>query len=575
MTQKVTYEARGKSVKVILADLSKISGVTLKAGQSDSDWQVRDRKMNIFAKDVPLSNLINSMARAMKFTWNRSKDEVPTYRLYMDRRTLLDAESQRLREEDRRNRKDIERKQQMLSGMDALDSLSPADLAKLKQDSPYLYLAATSGVGKSLGQFFKGSPAAMEAFASGQELTMNGSDLSPSAQQALAGTLRGMKQFSPVLNSGDTEELPSDLEARIGQAVIQINPQMDLVRSQPFFSDFVLGSMGVKLEKGGKTDGFPLLNPENAISKMLARALVKSQDEGRPINEVMAEIQGEALTSLMSQARQDDSGEARIEHSPEDPAMSQKIKTKAVKPGLLADALATLAEASHLPVVSDSYGGTFGFLTVGDSEMGLGKLLDLIADGFHYNWDKPHGVLEFRDRNWFTKRAAQIPEAWIEGWKKTLRDTGTLDISDLTQIAMLTLEQCNVNLQGDEELARSGIPSCVYSYRDLLRACSALKESQRKAIYTEAGLDMASLTNDQWQGFEKLINSKNGNMLKNENAKLTLSATRRAYEKQFDYSFALKSSDETSPITWRFFTPKYVEPPKEEKPPAKPGDRKS
>ncbi len=57
LTQKVIYEARRKTVSSILSDLSKMTGVTLMAGYNNEDWQVRDRRMNIFAKDVPLSNL--------------------------------------------------------------------------------------------------------------------------------------------------------------------------------------------------------------------------------------------------------------------------------------------------------------------------------------------------------------------------------------------------------------------------------------------------------------------------------------------------------------------------------------
>ena len=53
LCRNITYEASHKSVKIILADLSKMTGVTLNAGQSSQDWQVRDRKMNIFAKDLP------------------------------------------------------------------------------------------------------------------------------------------------------------------------------------------------------------------------------------------------------------------------------------------------------------------------------------------------------------------------------------------------------------------------------------------------------------------------------------------------------------------------------------------
>jgi hypothetical protein len=93
LAQKITYEAKRKTVQAILADLTKLTGVKLHAGYGNSDWQVRDRKMNIFAKDIPLSNLMNSIARVMKFRWSVNHEVDPcTYRLYMDRRTLAGAD---------------------------------------------------------------------------------------------------------------------------------------------------------------------------------------------------------------------------------------------------------------------------------------------------------------------------------------------------------------------------------------------------------------------------------------------------------------------------------------------------
>lgn len=92
LSQKVTYEARHKAVKTILADLTEMTGITFNAGYNKNDWQVRDRKMNIFAKDITIADLMSSIARVMKFKWSVNKDEAPwTYRLYMDRTTLVAA----------------------------------------------------------------------------------------------------------------------------------------------------------------------------------------------------------------------------------------------------------------------------------------------------------------------------------------------------------------------------------------------------------------------------------------------------------------------------------------------------
>ena len=62
VAEKITYQAKKKTVLAILTDLTELTGVTLKAGYNTKDWQVRDRKMNIFAKDIPLAQIMNSIA---------------------------------------------------------------------------------------------------------------------------------------------------------------------------------------------------------------------------------------------------------------------------------------------------------------------------------------------------------------------------------------------------------------------------------------------------------------------------------------------------------------------------------
>lgn len=95
LAQKVTISEPAKPVRVVLGDLTKATGVILRSGYNDGDWQVRDRKMCIFAKDVPLVQIMNSIAHVMKFKWSRKDaDGKWQYRLYMDRHEVLEADAQ-------------------------------------------------------------------------------------------------------------------------------------------------------------------------------------------------------------------------------------------------------------------------------------------------------------------------------------------------------------------------------------------------------------------------------------------------------------------------------------------------
>jgi hypothetical protein len=186
-SQRITYEARRQTVASILTDLSAMTGVTLKAGFNNDDWQVRDRRMNIFVKDIALSDLMDSIARVMKFQWSKSKnDGTVSYRLYMDKKTLLDAESKKLAEEEKLEKRQSEKRGRFLSELEAATAMADADREKLKTESPYIYsLSQKNRPEQVLPKLFKEVPGAKQAFVSGEDLTVYFGSLSEDVQQGL------------------------------------------------------------------------------------------------------------------------------------------------------------------------------------------------------------------------------------------------------------------------------------------------------------------------------------------------------------------------------------------------------
>ena len=182
-----------------------------------------------------------------------------------------------------------------------------------------------------------------------------------------------------------------------------------------------------------------------------------------------------------------------------------------------------------------------------------------IAQKCRYNWWNRSSIVEFRDRHWFRKRNAQIPQAWIDSWLDTFKNTGTLDIDDLAQIAVLTQEQLSVNILAEDAFERSDFVSVIYSNRDWLRAYASLDDSQKAAIFNSSGLDIATLNERQWKQISELITRKNGAFLQNSDATLKLSGKSDAIDKLTKYDLSLTTSDGLPPIQWSFTTPKYQE----------------
>lgn len=567
LAQKVTYEARRKSVLVILTELSEQTKVQLKAGQNNKDWQVRDLKMNIFAKDVPLATLMNSMARTMKFKWSRDgKDGDYSYRLFADRKSVSEAERKRQEEERKQIEEQARKREKSFAKFAEIAQMKPEDVEKLRDQNPFLYIAAKSGLADSMGSFFAQLPAAAEALATGQEMSVNAAMLSPSAQQNLVRTMRDLHRMEGMF--GGKREFPEDVVNNMGAVTIRVNAHMDMMKNRPE-AGFMLGM--VEINGGGAAFGLPLIDPDSNVAKLVGKLLTRAMEEGKSMEEIAREAQTDLGLAFMADMKKVDYGEKPVEH-PDEPALKEKIKISAKSRGL-DDMLVAVSEASKLTVVSDCYGqfnigammGMMGAPTEQEAE--LKTILDKVSSDYGLNWDKQGSVVEFRHKDWYRRRALLIPEETLEGWRKTLKETGTLDIDDLARIAQLDMEQFQTNLMEDPVFSASGL-HVIFPNREILRFYADLTSAQRSMLFGEGGLDLRSLTPEQFKQIEKLISARNGQFLLNADARVVIAGTRTPKEKRFEYKFTLTTTDDLKPIEQTLTTPEYKEPPKPQPKPA-------
>jgi len=477
VTQKVTYEAKRKTVVSILADLSAMTGVTLKAGYNNEDWQVRDRRMNIFAKDIPLTHLMDSIARVMKFQWIKHEtDGVVSYRLYMDRETLLSAESKRLAEEERLKKRQSEKRKKFLSELEASAAMSDAEREKLKTESPYVYsLFQNDRPERVFPKLFKEVPGARQTFESGDELTVYFGSLSSDVQQGLWCGSKPVDGEGSISISGVN---------RAGGSIATVTISC---YDDPDHTGSVSRSQGLH---------FSLSDHDSEYANLywsLENAGVKDSSGQAQLAKVSEQITASEMKDV---------GEPLTQH-PDDPGLSAKVKMK-VDGNEFANVFAALAEASGLAVVSDS------FERWGNSpaeEMSLRTVLDKLESDRRYNWEKHGSTLELHDRDWCKKRAALVPDAWLEAWRKAFKKNGLLDLDELSQIALLTREQLNANLAQDEVLGQAGIFGfgAGMDDRDLLAAYAALDKHQRALILTKQGLSLDSLADNQSPAVQALL----------------------------------------------------------------------
>lgn len=556
VTQKVTYEARRKTVVSILADLSQMTGVKLYAGYNNLDWQVRDRRMNIFAKDLPLASLMNAIADVMKFKWSKNdSDGVVSYRLYMDRQTLLGADRQRYLEEEKLNKIEIELRAKAIDDLTAASTMTPDELESLKADNPVLYMQCKIGMQNLLPALFEEVPAAKQAWLSGQMMSLGPNDLSIEARQLIIDVLTKKAQIDEEIDGKD--RVGSISANAVDKAGLYINYGKELTgyRGDKRLGDFFL----FPTSKSGAYEF--LSNPDNKSSRAKASAQIQAMD-GTVVNTKSMDSVKEVPT---------DFGEPLFEHE-NDPVLDIKIKLKINKNlseiGQLnaytngsdyVDTLAALAEATEYSVVSDGFWCYSKPNIPSGVEMPLKDILGKIESGRH-NWQKKGSVIEFRDRDWFRKRAVQIPDAWLEDWRKTLIDTGTLDIDKLNQIASLDDEQIRENIMPDEILGNTWLPLqwIIFKSRDQISSLACLSDAQRALLYSTDGLDFDSVFPSQSTIISKMFASKTK---LSDSSYIKLHGERRQRGKWFCYSITA-ASDEGQTVKWTFGTPVYSSPKK-------------
>lgn len=546
LDQNVTYEAKRKTVLAILADLSEMTGITFRAGCNNRDWQVRDRKMSIFIKDMPLANLMSSIAHVMKFKWEiGSKDNMPTYRLYMDRKTLLGAERERFCEEELLKKKLSKQREDCLAGLEVFNGLSNQDLDTLKSTYPALYMQAKFGWADLLPELFAQVPAARDAWLTGEELPIAVSALTPELQEALHRTTNTMVDTYNKITGGSIVAPPD-----ISNGTFMIN--FDKGSRGYQIGSKILGIVTVRAGSAQVESDF--VGPESESMRRYANkviAVLESSEapigiEGfNQMNKNAAQEIGEEKTDL---------GEPINVH-PEDTSLHNKVQIK-IEGDTFADMLAALAKASGFAVVSDSFEKRFPGIAFSGQEVELKSVLDKIESCGHYNWDKQGTVLEFRDRDWFRKRAAQIPEAWLEPWRKALINTDTLDIDYLSQISMLSDEQFWANILSDDVLGGIGLANLICLNRNLLKFYACMNENQRSMLLSDNGIDLPTLAPDREPLIDRLL-GVNSKYLDNSEMRVNISGVKKTKGKQFEYEFAVTAGGEPTPIAWNFTTPKY------------------
>jgi hypothetical protein len=578
LQKKVTYAAERKSLAVIMEDVSRLTGTRLRAGSDCYDWRVRDRKMSVFVKDVPLADLMGSIARVMKLRWAKDKDQSsePTYLLYMDLKTLREALAQAHGEEERIRAERSHKRAAEVNALSDLGRLTDEEKAKLRESDPWGYVLASSGVAGSLGTFLGMSAQIRSMLASGQNGRFRLADMSPDAQRALLDAIRALWQLNSQLGQyarcpgfDGKVPLPKDLADHLGGMALEVNgmvaSQGEDVASRALLGDIRIGYDSVFTGTDGNpyaADDFvslDLYDRDSSYAKGIGNLAANALEGGPSIDEQLSS--GAGISVKPSEMLPGDI-EPSVAHE-DDPALDVKVVLKAKEdakaPNSYTGVLASVSKSTAFSVISDDFGNQIALHF--PDQWRLRPLLDAISM-YGYNWWKYDSRLEFRDRRWAKKLLLLIPDQWLDQWRNRFVKDRTLFIDDLSAIAKLTDSQFEYNLAPDPVLGQAQLADIYRGYRDPLKLYAELDGSQRKALFSEAGVPARSLRADQWRVIERIVAGVRPSVLETYGQdNLSFVATWEAKGVRVSYTIGAVRTDDRTPvgIVWPISTPEYME----------------
>lgn len=512
---KITYEARRKTISAVLEDLSSMSGVQLRAGLNKKDWQVRDRKVYIFAKEQPLSALMASISHVLKFKWRKSESEQGViYRLYQNRNEMNALMMKQAEEDERIREKQKELREAVLDKLHAVSEYSEADLEQLKEEDPYLYFLNETGVAKSLDQFLTSSPEARDAFINGQGLSISSSDLSGESKDALVQVVRDLWSEASVTANRDSfyskPVLPDDmLPQLLDNIAININSDSDTQakyrgRVEPDTSTLGLVTFllpGNHLDPNVNRTGLAveLYRPDSIKAKFLGNCGIAALEHpGTPFIKLQEDIlaaNGIPTPEEIQKDRGLDEMGDPIDKKEPDPALdvTVDIPKDAKKPLTYETVNAIIAGTTSFAIVCDSFGKP-AKCRFSSGKTTVNKILENAQLDLNSNWWHVGNVIELRDRMWLKKRSLQIPEEWLDRWRADLKDSDGLSLETVAEICTLSQPQYDANIACDETLnSSSAIRQNYIANKDILGFYARLDPRSKKQLTRSEGLDINQL----------------------------------------------------------------------------------
>lgn len=482
----------------VLAEVSKQTDVSISVDPSKRFWAVRQRKLTLFVKDMPLKEFIRQLEQLLDYNIRYTgKPDEYGYIVWQDlrgRRAESDLAKAHAESAERYRQRVIDG---AIEDASRALRLSSDEIDKVRKTDPLVAYLASDPRGRSYATIISSLPREnFDQMANGNRCNIKLDQLSPEAQTAVKTIFD--------ISKPDAEKIWKDELDGCSPSGIVLYPNSYEDDASITDTTFFLGVLASPDGTGGglQMDTFTICADDSDPY------LMKYTPGTVNYTELNARSQRSQLVNAKNEVK--DSRQL-------DPELQREIvfnpEYNDHGPNYLNISLKKLAESSGLNVMYEHFNAPSYYNPQSDMPQ---KIIDALYRVTSANrsveWVRDGNTLRFRRDDWAEKRSSEIPDEWIASWRNSVETKLELDIDDLADIASKLSDdqiKCLLNKDFSQidnplliELFNSVGFSNVSWRRKFLELYSSLTKTQRNKLLSDKGLSIDEIDSDQWSVFD-------------------------------------------------------------------------
>jgi hypothetical protein len=503
LATRITLRAPSKTVSAVLAELQRLSGVSLIA-----DASVAEDRLIVFARNQRLDALLKHVALLHGWTWERLPNmpaELPAYRLYKPRSTVSREAREQRRWHEGRNAYTQARQEVMLDLINAAvawNRLTPPERAEAERLNPFLSMAAQSPQGEALfGLLESFDPSQREALAESSLEPIG--IISATNQSHIAKRIR----FSIPFNA-----LPPNEQSAITKLIQDARWKGDLQSSTVGLVTNDGGislaiAQGQEIWWSGKGLGAPPYPEQYYWMLESARALSEGR-QAPSINWLSPEVIGQMEKKYGIELRPNPYyAEVKIEREYAERPVSFK---KVARPPQIEGFLEAIHDQIGLTVIADGLLRTsrvnHPWTLQQQDKFALEAAARELSRTFHRRIWTEGRILKVQSRRYAIEKLYDVPDSRVHFWTRKRKENRGLTFADLAAMAeRFSLEQLET-LADTPPTEGEGLQAeaqAIRQYLPMFHLWNTLENTARQHGLTE-GLPLRVLTQAQTLQFWRI-----------------------------------------------------------------------